>query len=39
MPLDSDVANADAHLHVEFYVYDKAPYKDVAFCEDYGPWR
>jgi hypothetical protein len=31
MPLDSDVANADAHLHVEFYVYDKAPYKDVPF--------
>lgn len=31
MPLDSDVANADSHLHVEFYVYDKAPYKDVPF--------
>ena len=31
MPLDSDTANADAHLHVEFYMYDKAPYKDVPF--------
>ena len=31
MPLDSDIANADSHLHVEFYVHDKAPYKDVPF--------
>lgn len=31
MPLESDVSNADAHLHVEFYVHDKAPYKDVPF--------
>ena len=31
MPLDSDISNADAHLHVEFYVYDKAPYKDMPF--------
>jgi hypothetical protein len=29
--LDSDIANADAHLHVEFYVHDKAPFKDVPF--------
>lgn len=28
MPLDSDVSNADAQLHVEFYEHDKA-----------GPWR
>jgi hypothetical protein len=31
MPLDSDIANADSHLHVEFYMYDKAPYKDTPF--------
>ena len=31
MALDSDVFNADTHLHVEFYVYDKEPYKDKPF--------
>ena len=31
MALDSDVFNADTHLHVEFYVYDKDPYKDKPF--------
>ena len=31
MPLDSDISNADSHLHVEFYVFDKAPYKDTPF--------
>jgi len=31
MPLDSDISNADSHLHVEFYVHDKAPYKDTPF--------
>jgi len=31
MPLDSDISNADSQLHVEFYVYDKAPYKDTPF--------
>lgn len=29
--LDSDVQNADAHLFVEFYVFDKDPYKDQPF--------
>ena len=28
MALDSDVHNADSHLHVEFYVNDQKPYKD-----------
>jgi hypothetical protein len=31
LALDSDVFNADTHLHVEFYVYDKDPYKDKPF--------
>tara|TARA_R110000822_G_scaffold33633_6_gene95724 strand:+ start:2810 stop:3385 length:576 start_codon:yes stop_codon:yes gene_type:complete len=31
MPLDSDISNADSHLHVEFYMFDKAPYKDTPF--------
>ena len=31
MALDSDIANADTHLHVEFYTFDKAPYKDIPF--------
>ena len=29
--LDSDISNADSHLHVEFYMFDKAPYKDTPF--------
>jgi hypothetical protein len=29
--LDSDVQNADSHLFVEFYVFDKDPYKDQPF--------
>jgi hypothetical protein len=29
--MDSDIANADSHLHVEFYEFDKAPYKGVNF--------
>ena len=31
MGLDSDIHNADSHLHVEFYVYDKEPYKEKPF--------
>ena len=31
MALDSDISNADSHLHVEFYVYDKEPYKEKPF--------
>ena len=31
MALDSDVFNAYTLLHVEFYVYDKDPYKDKPF--------
>lgn len=29
--LDSDIGNGDQHLHVEFYTYDKDPYKDRPF--------
>jgi len=29
--LDSDVNNADSHLHVEFYTYDREPFKDRPF--------
>lgn len=31
MSLDSDVHNADSQLHVEFYVFDKEPYKEKPF--------
>lgn len=31
MALDSDISNADSHLHVEFYEHDRAPYKGVPF--------
>ena len=31
MALDSDIHNADNHLHVEFYVYDKEPHKEKPF--------
>lgn len=31
MPLDSDVHNADSQLHVEFYLYDREPYKGHPF--------
>lgn len=31
MGLDSDIHQADNHLHVEFYVYDKEPYKEQPF--------
>lgn len=31
MPLDSDIANADMHLHVEFYEHEKDPYKGKPF--------
>lgn len=31
MALDSDINNADSHLHVEFYTYDQKPYKDRPF--------
>jgi hypothetical protein len=37
MPLDSDVSGADAQLHVEFYEYDKAPYKGQAFVRIMAP--
>lgn len=29
--MDSDIANADSHLHVEFFEFDKAPYKGQNF--------
>jgi hypothetical protein len=29
--LDSDIGNGDQHLHVEFYMHDKAPHKDRPF--------
>lgn len=29
--LDSDISNADSHLHVEFYLSDDKDYKDVPF--------
>lgn len=29
--LDSDVHNADSQLHVEFYIFDKEPYKEKPF--------
>lgn len=29
--MDSDVANADSHLHVEFYTNDRKPYEGVPF--------
>ena len=31
MALDSDISNADSHLHVEFYENDRAPYMGVPF--------
>jgi len=31
MALDSDIVNADSHLHVEFYTFEKEPYKDIPF--------
>lgn len=31
MPLDSDVANADSHLHVEFYENKREPYNGKPF--------
>jgi hypothetical protein len=31
MALDSDINNADSHLHVEFYENDRDPYKGVPF--------
>lgn len=31
MALDSDISNADSHLHVEFYNFDKDPYKGQPF--------
>jgi hypothetical protein len=31
LALDSDIHSADNHLHVEFYVYDKEPYKEKPF--------
>lgn len=33
MALDSDVQNADAQLHVRFYLNDKEPYKEQPFVE------
>jgi len=29
--MDSDIANADSHLHVEFFEFDKAPHKGESF--------
>lgn len=31
MPLDSDISNADAHLHVEFYLNEQTDYKGAEF--------
>jgi hypothetical protein len=31
LSLDSDVHNADSQLHVEFYIFDKEPYKEKPF--------
>jgi hypothetical protein len=33
MSLDSDVSNADSHLHVEFYVHEREPYKGQPFVK------
>jgi len=37
MPLDSDVSNADAQLHVEFYVKDDGPGKGKTYCRVMAP--
>lgn len=37
MPLDSDVSNADAQLHVEFYVKDDGPGKGKTYCRIMAP--
>lgn len=31
MALDSDISNGDSFLHVEFYTFEKEPYKDIPF--------
>jgi len=37
MPLDSDIADADSKLHVEFYEYEKEPYKGKPFVRIMTP--
>jgi hypothetical protein len=37
MPLDSDIADADSTLHVEFYEYEKEPYKGKPFVRIMTP--
>lgn len=37
MPLDSDIANADAQLSVRFYEYEMEPYKGQPFIEIMTP--
>lgn len=33
MPIDSDISNADSHLHVEFYENDRKPHVGETFCK------
>jgi hypothetical protein len=37
MAIDSDVANGDSHLYVEFYKFDREPYKDIDFVRIMSP--
>jgi hypothetical protein len=37
MPIDSDIANADSHLFVEFYEFADEPYKGVPFVRIMSP--
>jgi hypothetical protein len=37
MPLDSDVPDADSHLFVQFYEYEKEPYKGFDFVRIMNP--
>lgn len=37
MPLDSDIQNADDHLYVQFYEYEKEPYRGVDFVRIMNP--
>ena len=37
MSLDSDVNNADSHLSVEFFVFEREPYKGKPFVRIMSP--
>ena len=37
MSIDSDVANADSHMFVEFYTFDREPHKDIPFVRIMSP--